>query len=385
MALGKSRTKIYARGLGKLEVREVEPSSASAFSNAGYLKSTVITDDRQMEDIADETGSIVQSLSKGQAVTGESQLLQTSYDEVNLLQGAVSKIHAVRYSGVTSQGRFQYFVFPNVRIHSSIALNYAPGERLLPLKFVAIIDKTLAYDQPPYMVTENAAEIRTDSLQLYVDPKFDNTADTAYLLDMSGFQRHGTVSPAGDVATIWGQADILRFDGTDDKVAFGDVCDFDADDDFLVELWVRVPAADGTEQQILAKKSAAGTAAGFSLIRNTDNHIVAELADGTDHPEITGGTDALQNVWKHIALAGDRDGNAQLYMNGAVDGTAVDISAVGDMTNALELELGKLSTGYGQVDVGAFRIYNFGASGLPSDIATIVDRHYDAEKSNYGL
>jgi len=378
MSLGKSRVKIYARGLGKMEVREVEPTPASDFSNVGYLKSTAISDDHQMEDLQDETGAVVQSLSKGQVATAETQLMQTSYDEWNLIRGAVPKIYAARYGGVTNGGKFQYFVFPNAKINSSVALNYVVGERLLPLKLTGLVDTTLAYDLPPYMMAEYAAEIRSESLHLFIDPKFDFNTGTAYVLDMSGFQRHGTISPVGDIAATWGQADMLRLDGTDGVVSFGDVCNLAATDDFMIELWLRVVGADGSLQEILAKKAASGSGAGFSLVRTTGNKIEAELADGTDHPEVTGGTNVLQNTWHHVALVANRAGNGQLYIDGATDGSAVSLAAVGDMTNALSLELGKLSTGYGQIDVKGFRVYNFGASGLPSDIAAIILRHYSA-------
>jgi len=385
MALEKNRQRILAKGIGNLEIRELEPSSAAAFSNVGYIKSSVVTDEFNMTDVQDETGNVAQSLPQARKVTGEHQLMQSSAEEVAALTGAAEKIHVVRYSGVSNANRFQYFMFPSVRITPGFTLNYEAGERLLPLRYTSLVDSSLGYDVPPYVMIEADREIRTADLQLFVDPKYDFNAATAKLLDLSGFGRHGTVSPAGDVATIWGQADILRFDGTDDAVAFGDVCNLDADDDFFLELWLRVVAANASAQEILAKKSATGTSAGYALIRTSGNKIQAELGDGTDHPTITSSSDVLQNVWTHVALAGNRAGNAQLYINGAADGSAVDISSVGDMTNAVDLTIAKLSTAYGQIDTGALRLYNFGASGLPSDIATIAARHYNAEKSHYGL
>lgn len=383
--MAKNRQSIFAKGLGKLEVKEIEPTAAAAFDNAGYIKSTTITDDFGAVEVQDETGNVVQSVSQARKVTAEHQLMQSSQAEFDLLVGAAGKVHAIRYSGVTNAGKFQYFAFPSARITPGFTANYQVGERLLPLRATAIVDSSLGYDVPPYFMAEADAEIRTESLQLFADPKYDWTVGSVKLLDMSGFGRHGTLAPAGDVAAHWGQADILRFDGTDDCVSFGNVCNLDADDDFLIELWLRVVAADGTAQEVLSKKSASGTSAGFSLIRTTGNKIQAELGDGTDHPTVTGGTNFLQNVWHHVALAGNRAGNAQLYLDGAVDGSAVSITAVGDMTNAIDLYLARLSTGYGQVDTGAVRLYNFGASGIPSDIATIAARHYAAEKSHYGL
>lgn len=383
--MSKNRQSIFAKGLGKLEIKEVEPTAAAAFSDAGYIKSTTITDDFGAVDVQDETGNIVQTVSQARKVTAENQLLQSSAEEFALLTGAASKVHAIRYSGVTNGGKFQYFVFPSARIKPGFTANYQVGERLLPLSATAIVDSSLGYDVPPYMMAEANAEIRTESMQLFVDPKYDWNTGSVKLLDMSGFGRHGTLSPSGDVAAHWGQADVLRFDGTDDCVAFGDVCNLAALEDFMIEAWVRVVAADGTLQEILSKKSASGTSAGFSLVRTAGNRIQAELGDGTDHPTVTGSTNVLQNVWHHVALSGNRAGNAQLYLDGATDGAAVSITAVDSMSNAIDLYLARLSTGYGQVDLGAVRIYNFGSAGLPSDIATIIARHYAAEKAHYGL
>ncbi len=385
MGLQKSRVRIEAKGPGRFEVRELEPSSGSTFYDVGYVESTVINDDHAMVDLQDETGEMINSIEQSRTVSGVTQLMQSGKDELDLLSGALEKVHAIRYSGLTAPGRFVYFAFDRSIINPSIPLNYAIGKRTLPLQMKAVIDQSLGYVVPPYYRVHADAEIYVPGLQLWVDPRLDWNTGTVKLLDMSGFGRHGTLAPAGDVAAHWGQADVLRFDGTDDTVSFGNVCNLGATDDFLIELWLRVAAADSSAQEILSKKNASGTIAGFSLVRTSGNKIQAELADGTDHPTVTGSGNILQNVWHHVALAGNRAGNAQLYLDGAADGAAVSITAVGDMTNAIDLSLAKLSTGYGQVDIGNVRIYNFGASGLPSTIATIAANHYNAQRSIYGI
>lgn len=385
MALTKSRTRMEAKGPGRFEVRELEPTSASAFSNVGYVESTALNDEHTMLDLMDETGEMVNSISQGRIVSGVTQLMQTGKDELDLLSGAVEKVHAVRYSGITSPGRFVYFAFDRTIINPSIPLNYAVGKRTLPLQLKAVIDQSLGYDVPPYYRAHADAEIHVDGLQLWVDPRLDFNAATAKLLDISGFGRHGTVYQAADVATVWGQADILRFDGTNDYVDFGNVCNFAALEDFAIDFWVRVPAADGSAQEILTKKASAGVAAGFSILRNASNQIAVELADGTDQPDITSTATVLQNVWNHVLVAVDRTGNAQIYINGAATGSAVDVSAVGDMTTTTSLYAARFGSAYGQVDIKDIRIYNFGADGLPSTIATIALNHYNAQKAQLGL
>lgn len=385
MALGKNRSRIYTKGPGKCEVRRVEPTEATAFESVGYIDSTAFNDEYAVEDFHDETGDLVNVVERSRTVSGVIQLMQTAKDELDLVSGAAQKVYSLRSSGLIGTGAWVYHCIDYANINPSIPLNYEVGKRLLPLQFKALVDKAQSYVVPPYYRIHADAEIRTENLVLWVEPRIDLNTGTVMILDVSGWQNHGTVYAAADVATIWGQTDILRFDGTNDYVDFGDNCDLDADDDFLIEVWARIPAADGTAQEILSKKNAADAIAGFSVVRNASNVIVVELADGTDHPEVTGSGTMLQNVWKHIAVHGDRDGNAQIYLNGAADGSPVDISAVGDMGNAISLYIARLGSAYGQVDVGGVRLYNFGASGLPSDIATIVDRHYDAQKAIYGL
>lgn len=383
MSLGKNRGRILAKGIGNLWIAEKEPT-LGPFQSAGYIKSTSIQDVHTTEDHVDETGSLVHVGDKDQIASVVSQLMQTSTDELSLIRNAGGKIHAVRYCGVSSNGLFQYFSFDNVKIDPSVNRNYQVGEQLLDLKFKALIDQSLAYAQPPYVQIDAAAEVRADGLQLWVEPSLILNNGTVYILDLSGFGRVGTLTGTG-LWTVASSPEFLRLDGTDDAIDFGNVCNFGATDDFLIEAWVRVMGADGALQEIISKKSASGTSAGYSIVRNPSNKVLIEVGDGTNHPTLTSSTSVLQNIWTHVALVGNHAGNGQIYLNGAADGSAVGISSVGNMTTTTTLALGKLSTGFGQVDLGGFRVYNFGAAGLPSDITTIVSRHFMAQRTNYGV
>jgi len=192
-----------------------------------------------------------------------------------------------------------------------------------------------------------------------------------------------------DYAAIWQQgtpAEFLRFDGTNDELNFGDVLDDDASADFVIECWVRVQGADASLQEIFAKKSAYGdNTAGYALVRTTGNKIAFKVAGGASNAEVVTSASLLQNVWKHVAVTIDRNGNMQTYLNGVADGTPVSVSAIPTAQNALNLYAGRDGTNYGQVDTGDVRVFTFGAGGLPSDIATTLLDHYNAEKSFYGL
>jgi hypothetical protein len=183
---------------------------------------------------------------------------------------------------------------------------------------------------------------------------------------------------------------MLRFDGVNDKVDFGDVLNMDATADFLFEMWVRVTDSDGNLVEFMGKKATySDNTDGWTIYRSTSpaNTLVFRLSDGASTAPISGGTTVLQNAWHHIAIAIDRNGNGTWYVDGAASGTPASVAAIGDPTNSDSFVIGKCATGsgYGQFDGGAVRVYNFGAGGLPSDIATIIANHYNAEKAKYGI
>lgn len=387
MSLAKRRQSVSVKGLGTAEVRSITDAETN-FSDIGYLDSSVFPEDvSNVEDIQDEAGNFVDQKEISRIVKARLNLLQSGIDEVNLLRNADGKYYAVRYCGLLNSGEFQYFCFENAKIVPGFTKNYTPGKQILPVLIGSLKQADSAFNIPTYHLLQTDGAIRTQNLQLWTSPRHGYNSETTKLLDASGFLRHGTLN--ADFATIWQQtttpAEFLRFDGSNDEVNFGDILNDDGSKDWAYEGWVRVQGANGTLQEIIAKKlQSFGNNIGWSISRYTDNKVMFTLADEFGRAEAKSTGTLLQNVWNHFFVAVDRNGNATLYLAG-VAGTPISVSTIASAINSHNLYFGRDNTNFGQVDLGDVRIYDFGAGGLPSDISTIALNHYNAEKAKYGL
>ncbi|NUN68824.1 MAG: LamG domain-containing protein [Bacteroidetes bacterium] len=239
-----------------------------------------------------------------------------------------------------------------------------------------------------YKYKEIIRQIRQQDLVFCVLPYLGSFGQTTKLYDASDNRVTGSLinGPA------WGAApdainSKLTFDGVNDYADFGNLSIFSdvGLPDYMLEFWISPKAADGAFIYPYSKKSVFGdTTAGIGLYRNGVNNFTFRMADGTNSKEC-GAIPALQNVWVHAVCTLDRDGSMKTYKNGVLTETSTTISAIGSIANSVSMYLGRSSSNYGNVDLGAFRVYNFGAGGLPSNIATIIADHYNAEKAIFGL
>ena len=388
------------RGLGKLSVLQTSPTPDTDFLDAGWLKSSKVDDSTKMQEVPDERGQMVDYLPLGQNAKISSILLQSTKDEFDLVRLSPGKLYAVRYSGlaigVDAAGIYQYFCAEQCRLDPNLTLDFLPGERTVPF-MAQTLNKTdeAGYNIPLYYLIQTNARIRSDNLRLWLSPRNGCNYLLAQLLDASGFANHGAVSSA--YATIWQAPGTptysLLFDGVVDNVAIPDAVSLamGATDDLMVDMWVKVVAADATFERFMSKKSTeSGIDAGFNIERTTGNLMSGYIGDSS-HAAVSitnaGGTTILQNVWKHVALIINRAAaTAQWYVNGAASGAAISISTItGALTNTTPLYLGKVATGYGNFQAGDIRFYNFGAAGLPADIATQIANHFAAERTFYGV
>ncbi len=388
--MGYSRRVIFTKGLGTMEVLRVEPTVDTDFVKTGFLQKLTFSDEHGMVEIRGDNGHLLNQLSGTQKVSGVASLWQTDKDAVDLLAGATEQAHCVRYHGMASPTKWQYWGVQLAKIVPNVGLEFASATaRVLPMSFAGLKDMETAYDHPVYWLVERDGAVLMDKLALWASPRQLLNTGTVYLLDVSGWKRNGTVYPSGDASAIWTVSAapyFLRLDGTDQYVDFGDVLDDDGSGDFLLELWVRVMGADASLQELLSKRAGMTDEAGFHLVRTAANKIEFEIGDGSaPSATVTGSGNVLQNVWKHVAVAVDRSGNAQLYLNGAADGAAVAVSGVGSGTNAVSLYLGRLASAYGQVDLGDFRAYRWAGGALPATIGTTVAAHFAAEQAHYGV
>jgi hypothetical protein len=387
---GKYRSRIFAKGLGNFTVLELSPTADTIFRNPGYLDNTALKDLVEVEVVKDENGNVILARENSQEARFLTNLKQTSIEEINLLRNAGGKLYAARYYGLTKDNVFQYFCIETGSITPGVELPYGKTARMLALNLLChYLTDTRGFAVPLYHFIQTDGEINVDNLCLWLSPRIGYNALTAKVLDISGFARHGTLTAA--FATIWQAAAaperFLRFDGASDALSLGDILDDDGTTDFMMEVWAHIPAADGTLQEILGKKNfVADHSAGFALFRNDDNKVFFRLSDGDETANIVSTMTVLQNVWKHIAVAIDRNGNGQIYINGVASGAAVSVAALETAaSNALPFYLGAVNgTEFGQVDISDVRVHRY-ASGLPADIATQILSHYTAERTIHGV
>lgn len=391
MALAKDRGRIVARGGGNLQILQRLPTLWPDFLSAGYLQSTNVAQDSTMVEAMPETGALAEYLEQSRVVRLSSMLMQSSIDEVNLLKGiGQPQLLSARYFGeVQKGGLWQLHTLPVCRLKVGGALDVGkPGLRLIPIALTALKDDTLAYDQPEWITVETQGLMEMNGLGLWVDPRHGYNALAAALLDVSGWNRHGTIS--ANYATMWNAGTtplyFLRFNGSADSVDFGNVLNDDGSGDFCIEMWLRVQIANGSAAYCLSKKAAAtATGAGFYVQRTAGNVITFNIADGANQANASTTTTVLQNVWKHFAVTVDRNGNAQCYLNGAADGSTAAVSGVSTGTNSASLLAAKIATTYGQIDIGAVRLYRWAAGTLPGSAATMISNHFTAERNYYGV
>lgn len=390
MALLKDRTRFSSKGLGQLEIKEVLPSNDAAYQKLGYLGETNISDISEMEEVKDEAGSMANAIERTRAARLKAQLMQVGIDEISYITGATNKYHSVRYSGMVNDLLYQWYAMEQGKIIRQVDRQFVNQLQKLPFEFLALQQEPTTFTTPLYHMAETKGRIYTDNLQLWANPRWLGTPDrlTAKLFDISGFGRHGTLN--SDYAAIWQTGtpeSFLRFDGVNDQCDFGNVCNISQTADVLIEGFFRIVGSNGVQHMVAGKKVAGGNDAGWMIYRTTGNKLGVKLSDGTSSAFVVSTSNVLQNVWTHLAVAIDRNGNGLVYINGVLDAT-VAVSSIGNSTNTNSLFLGRDATSgssWGNVDIGTMRFFDYGADGLPANIASIVAAHYAAEKGYHGL
>lgn len=127
----------------------------------------------------------------------------------------------------------------------------------------------------------------------------------------------------------------MEFDGTDDYVTHANDADlnFGASTDFSLEIIFKFDVT-GTSEYLIGKGQTGAGGKRYLLYKNSNDNLSFNVDDDTTNVNFAGTTTLAINTWYHAAVTADRDGNAQLYLNGATEGTATSIAAVGDIDDA---------------------------------------------------
>jgi hypothetical protein len=384
MALGMNRRRIFVKGLGALQVAELDPTPDASFRSCGFLRDLTLNDAAQQTEIIADTGHLVDMPTQSRKVTAVANLLQSSKEEFDLVRTADGKLHAVRYFGFAGGKTFQWWCFPRVRIAPSLNVEFKPGERIIPMGFAALRDVELDFTVPEYILAETDGDMFLDGLALWTSPRLALNKGTDRILDASGFSRHGVIS--SDYAAIWKTTTTpynLEFDGINDTVNFGNVCNIPSNNLAVIEAWIKV-IEDGTTIPLISKKqSTGGAGAGYSLYRDSSNRIKFVLVDGTNNIVADGDIVTASVGWVYITVIIDGL-TISIYHNGVLFDQFV--FSLGSIANSNNLRYAATDSGqYGKAILGDVRIHLFTGSTLPAAAFDIPSKHFAAERAYYGV
>lgn len=146
MALGKSRVRINAKGGGIL-IKATALTSGGALTtmdDLGYVESVELTDEPSIQEAVDAAGAMANAIEGSRKVTVKAVLLQSSYDEINLVNTAEGKFFHL-YIQVKQDNptvTYQEAYLPLCKITSSLTLGYqANNTRKIEVMFTALMPK----------------------------------------------------------------------------------------------------------------------------------------------------------------------------------------------------------------------------------------------------
>ena len=221
-------------------------------------------------------------------------------------------------------------------------------------------------DNTTYVGVPNDAIVHNvwDANFVLVDHMQDDP-DNAHTRDSTIYGHDGTKKgadePIEEVGLIGEQQD---FDGINDYISHGDQAEysFGANTDFELEFIFKGTVIPVSFTDILSKKHNHGTALpGYAAyLASITGCVRFQLSDGINRKDIDSLTAITDGAFHHIACAADRDGNAEIFKNGASDSAQVAIGAVGDIDAAKVLFIGGSTTiaRYNDCDLDEIRISN---------------------------
>ncbi len=177
--------------------------------------------------------------------------------------------------------------------------------------------------------------------------KLDETSGTS-MADSSGNGRTGTLTL--NSGEFWADSiykGAVHFDNITLKntlVIIGDVLDMNASQSFTVEAWINHDDAGSGTERFIAKRSAGnlGLPGWYCAVTSSDR-FNCYIEDGTSFsaPSSTSNAVITPGTWYHVVGVYDRSNqNIRLYVNGRLDTTSSSIAAIGDSSNASNLEIG---------------------------------------------
>lgn len=184
-------------------------------------------------------------------------------------------------------------------------------------------------------------------------------------IDRSSFGNNGTITGAVPMIGKLGQA--LSFDGTDDRISFGDVLDIGDTDDISIAGWFNNISFSDC-RVLVAKKIDYGNLVGYTTyIGNNPDVFIFKVSDGSDSYSVNSTMEFTTPGWHHFVAVWDQDSESgtRVYIDGsdASGSRSGTIGNVGDpsSSNPYSLTIGTVSSNdqcFFQGRIDDVRIYN---------------------------
>ncbi len=210
-------------------------------------------------------------------------------------------------------------------------------------------------------VKEQANDSYSETALVFSTTQNDETLDEAFRIKSDGTQDHkaNRIVNSQTVNDSWRTSEpSLRFDGTNDYVALGSVIDHGTSD-FSYAAWVKIDTFSGSPG-IISNRASSGTNVGCELRLAANNGIQVFLDFGSNTASVTK-EGLVTGKWYHVAATIDRDGYANLYIDGVSEGTPAGISSLSStsLTSGAEVRIGRNeATTYLDGEIKDVRIHN---------------------------
>lgn len=164
--------------------------------------------------------------------------------------------------------------------------------------------------------------------------QLNETSGTA-VADDSGFDNDGVIS-GNPTWTTGHSGNGLAFDGNGDYVSVANDAslNFGASTDFSIAFWAKINPTTEPYTAILSKKlSRAVNRLGY-IVKLQNHKLEFQMSDGVDTVSAISASNVDDGQWHHYAITVDRDGVAQIYIDGVANGSSANVSSVGNIDDA---------------------------------------------------
>ena len=168
--------------------------------------------------------------------------------------------------------------------------------------------------------------------------------DNSRALDWSGNANHAAFGATTAEPTKNSHQVGYNFDGTDDHMVITSSASLNfGTGNFTISAWSKQPVIGA--EDIVSKRNGVTNTPGFICGISGLGLAFTEIDDGAGNEVASEGVTTLTSgAWNHIVWTYDRLGNVSTYVNGRLD-KETDISAVGDIDNAIDFYVGRNGDG----------------------------------------